>query len=115
MYRLCHQRVSKRLPKKRSEAIVDTRAGVPRPARRRFVVTRIAVADDHRAYVLPVQQVVQAQQLIQGLVRKGRVVGMDLVEIAPMFDAGNAITCITAGRLMLTLIGNMVRQGYLER
>ena len=40
----------------------------------------------------------QARKLIHGLVRKGRVVGMDVVEITPKVDL-NQITCITAGRL----------------
>ena len=39
---------------------------------------------------------VQARRLIHGLVKKGRVVGMDVVEITPRVDV-NRITCITAG------------------
>jgi agmatinase len=54
---------------------------------------------------------VQARELIQGLVRKGRVVGMDIVEITPKHDV-NQITCITAGRLIVNLIGRAVRAGY---
>jgi agmatinase len=57
---------------------------------------------------------VQARQLIHGLVRKGRVVGMDVVEITPKHDV-NAITCITAGRLIVNLIGQAVRAGYFGR
>jgi agmatinase len=53
----------------------------------------------------------QARQLIHGLVRKGRVVGMDLVEITPKWDL-HQITCITAGRLAVNLIGMAVRAGY---
>jgi agmatinase len=56
---------------------------------------------------------VQARQLIHGLVRKGRVVGMDVVEITPKHDV-NQITCITAGRLIVNLIGRAVRAGYFE-
>ena len=56
---------------------------------------------------------VQTRQLIHGLVARGRVVGMDLVEIQPSFDV-NAISCVTAGRLMLNLIGSAVRAGYFE-
>lgn len=56
----------------------------------------------------------QARKLIHGLVRKGRVVGMDLVEITPRDDV-NQITCITAGRLIVNLIGMAVRAGYFER
>ena len=55
----------------------------------------------------------QACKLIHGLVGKGRVVGMDVVEITPMRDL-NAITAITAGRLILNLIGAAVRAGYFE-
>ena len=43
-------------------------------------------------------------KLIHGLVQKGRVVGMDVVEITPSTDV-NRITCITAGRLIVNLIG----------
>lgn len=56
----------------------------------------------------------QARKLIRGLVRKGRVVGMDLVEITPKHDV-NSITCITAGRLIVNLIGTAVRAGYFDK
>jgi agmatinase len=56
---------------------------------------------------------VQARRLIHGLVKKGRVVGMDVVEITPRADV-NQITCITAGRLIVNLIGMAVRAGYFE-
>lgn len=56
---------------------------------------------------------VQAREMIHGLVRKGRVVGMDIVEITPKHDV-NQITCITAGRLIVNLIGQAVRAGYFE-
>jgi agmatinase len=56
----------------------------------------------------------QARKLIRGLVQKGRVVGMDLVEITPRQDVNN-ITCITAGRLIVNLIGTAVRAGYFDR
>jgi len=49
--------------------------------------------------------------LIHGLVAKGRVVGMDIVEICPSLDH-NDLTTITAGRFMLNLIGMGVRAGY---
>ena len=57
---------------------------------------------------------VQARRLIHGLVKKGRVVGMDVVEITPRHDV-NQITCITAGRLIVNLIGMAVRAGYFDR
>ena len=55
----------------------------------------------------------QARRLIHGLVTKGRVVGMDVVEITPRADV-NQITCITAGRLIVNLIGMAVRAGYFD-
>ena len=49
--------------------------------------------------------------LIHGLVRKGRVVGMDIVEISPKLDH-NDLTSIAAGRFIINLIGTAVRAGY---
>lgn len=54
---------------------------------------------------------VQARKLIHGLVKKGRVVGMDVVEITPGMDV-NRITLITAARLFVNMIGATVRAGY---
>jgi agmatinase len=56
----------------------------------------------------------QMRTLIDGLVRKGRVVGMDIGEITPKKDV-NGITAITAGRLIVNLIGKAVRAGYFRR
>ncbi|KAI3601219.1 Arginase/agmatinase/formimionoglutamate hydrolase, arginase family (plasmid) [Cupriavidus necator H850] len=56
---------------------------------------------------------VQMRQLIHGLVKKGRVVGMDIVEITPSSDVNN-ISCIAAGRLMVNLIGAAVRADYFD-
>jgi agmatinase len=56
----------------------------------------------------------QARQLLRGLVRKGRVIGMDVVEITPSLDVNN-ITSITAGRLIVNLVGSAVRAGYFDR
>lgn len=47
----------------------------------------------------------QVAPLLVQLGRRQPVVGMDIVEIAPEFDAANGITCITAGRLIVNLIG----------
>ncbi|MEM1385937.1 MAG: arginase family protein, partial [Pseudomonadota bacterium] len=55
----------------------------------------------------------QARALIQGLVRKGRVVGMDVVEITPAVDV-DRITAITAGRLFVNLIGTACAEGYFD-
>jgi agmatinase len=55
----------------------------------------------------------QARNLIHGLVRKGRVVGMDINEITPTRDV-NRISCITAARLIVNLIGAAVRANYFD-
>ncbi len=55
----------------------------------------------------------QMRTLIHGLVAKGRVVGMDIVEITPKRDM-NGITAITAGRFICNLIGKAVRAGYFD-
>ncbi|WP_407277908.1 agmatinase [Aromatoleum evansii] len=58
---------------------------------------------------------VQARKLIHGLVRKGRVVGMDIVEIQPSKDNASKLTCVTAGRLIVNLIGAAIRAGYFDK
>ena len=57
---------------------------------------------------------VQIRKLVHGLVRKGRVLGMDLVEIAPTHDVGD-ITMVHAVRLICNFIGASVRAGYYDR
>ncbi len=52
-------------------------------------------------------------EIIKGLTRKGRLVGMDLVEITPARDL-NEITSITAGHIILNVIGAAVRAGYFD-
>ena len=56
----------------------------------------------------------QMRTLIHGLVRKGRVHGMDIVEIAPGRDV-NEITSITAARFIMNFIGMAVRAGYFDQ
>ena len=56
----------------------------------------------------------QMRALIQGLVKKGRVLGMDIVEITPAKDV-NGISAITAGRFICNLIGTAVRAGYFKK
>ena len=46
----------------------------------------------------------QVAPLLRAVARRHRVVGMDIVEIAPSFDSPNGITCVTAGRLILNVI-----------
>jgi len=55
----------------------------------------------------------QIRKLVQGLVNKGRVLGSDLVEIAPSYDVGH-ITMIHAERLICNFIGSCVRAGYYD-
>jgi agmatinase len=55
----------------------------------------------------------QVRSLIHGLARKGRLVGMDIVEITPGRDV-NGISALTAGQLILNFIGTAVRAGYFE-
>ncbi|ALA20414.1 MULTISPECIES: agmatinase [Chelatococcus] len=55
----------------------------------------------------------QVRKLIHGLVAKGRVLGMDIVEITPSSDV-NMISAITAGRLIVNLIGAAVRANYFD-
>ena len=56
---------------------------------------------------------VQTRKLIHGIVNKGRVLGLDLVEIAPDRDQGN-ITMVHAERLLCNFIGATVRADYYE-
>ena len=56
----------------------------------------------------------QMRTLIHGLVKKGRILGMDIVEITPGKDV-NGITAITAGRFICNLIGTAVRAGYFKK
>ena len=58
---------------------------------------------------------IQARQLIHGLVKKGRVVGMDIVEIQPSKDVPSKVTCVTAGRLIVNLIGAAIKAGYFDK
>ncbi len=56
----------------------------------------------------------QIRSLIHGLVSKGRLVGMDIVEITPSRDV-NGISSLTAGQLILNYIGTAARAGYFDR
>lgn len=53
----------------------------------------------------------QTRKLVHGLVNKGRVLGLDLVEIAPSHDVGGT-TMIHAERLLCNFIGATVRANY---
>jgi len=56
---------------------------------------------------------VQIRELIHGIVKKGKVIGLDLVEISPSFEKGNT-TLIHAERLICNFIGSAVRAGYYD-
>jgi len=55
----------------------------------------------------------QARKLINGLLAKGQLAGMDIVEITPKRDL-NQITAITAGNLIKHMIGKTIRAGYFD-
>ena len=57
---------------------------------------------------------VQIRKFIHGLVNKGKVLGMDLVEIAPSYDVGN-ITMVHAERLICNFMGACVRANYYSK
>ena len=47
----------------------------------------------------------QLAPLLRAVARRNRIVGMDIVEIAPSYDFANGLTCIGAGRLILNVLG----------
>ena len=55
----------------------------------------------------------QIRELIHGIVKKGRVLGLDLVEISPSFEKGFT-SFVHAERLLCNFIGAMVRAGYYD-
>ncbi len=46
----------------------------------------------------------QLAPLLRDVARRNRIVGMDIVEIAPSYDFVNGLTCIAAGRLILNVL-----------
>jgi agmatinase len=46
----------------------------------------------------------QLAPLLRAIARRHRVVGMDIVEIAPSYDFANGLTCVIAGRLILNVL-----------
>jgi agmatinase len=46
----------------------------------------------------------QLAPLLRRIARRNRVVGMDIVEVAPSYDFANGLTCVTAGRLILNVL-----------
>lgn len=54
----------------------------------------------------------QLAPLLRAVARSNKIVGMDIVEIAPSYDFTNGLTCITAGRLILNVLnGSWSRDG----
>jgi agmatinase len=54
----------------------------------------------------------QTTDLLRGLAGKGRMAGLDIVEIVPSLDLNN-ITSLVAVRLVMTVLGAAVRSGQL--
>jgi agmatinase len=54
----------------------------------------------------------QVTRLLRGLSERGRIVGVDLVELVPGLDVGHRTTLL-ATRLILSLIGLLIRSGQL--
>lgn len=50
-------------------------------------------------------RVEQLAPLLRAVAVRQRVVGLDVVEIAPHYDSPNQITCITAGRFVVNMLG----------
>jgi len=46
----------------------------------------------------------QLAPLLRAVAQRNRIVGMDLVEVAPSFDFANGITCVMAGRLIVNVL-----------
>jgi agmatinase len=53
----------------------------------------------------------QLAPLLRAVARRNRVVGMDVVEIAPSYDFANGLTCIMAGRLILNVLSASWAEG----
>jgi agmatinase len=47
----------------------------------------------------------QLAPLLRSVARSNRIVGVDVVEVAPSYDFRNGLTCVMAGRLILNLLG----------
>jgi agmatinase len=53
----------------------------------------------------------QLAPLLRAVARRNRIVGMDIVEIAPSYDFANGLTCIAAGRLILNVLSASWSEG----
>jgi agmatinase len=55
----------------------------------------------------------QTVDILHGLAQRGRIAGMDIVELVPSIDV-NGISSLTASRLILNLMGAMARSGQFQ-
>jgi len=53
----------------------------------------------------------QLAPLLRSVASRNRIVGMDIVEIAPAFDFANGLTCIMAGRFILNVLAASWTEG----
>lgn len=53
----------------------------------------------------------QLAPLLRSVARRNKIVGMDIVEIAPSYDFANGLTCIMAGRLILNVLSASWSEG----
>jgi agmatinase len=53
----------------------------------------------------------QLAPLLRQIARRNRIVGIDVVEIAPAYDFANALTCVMAGRLILNAVTRTADHG----
>ena len=53
----------------------------------------------------------QLAPLLRSVARRSKIVGMDIVEIAPAFDFAKGLTCIMAGRLILNVLSASWSEG----
>jgi len=53
----------------------------------------------------------QLAPLLRAVARSNRIVGMDIVEIAPSYDFANGLTCVAAGRLILNVLSASWSEG----
>jgi agmatinase len=56
----------------------------------------------------------QTVDILHGLARKGRIVGFDIVELAPRLDA-TGIGALTVSRIVMNVLGAIARNGQLGR
>lgn len=56
----------------------------------------------------------QVTDLLTGLTKKNRIAGFDIVEMAPVHDLNN-LSANAVGRILLNLLGRMVRSGQIGR